>query len=130
MPRVFYFEMVSDNPEGTMKFYNEVFGWEFKKQNFPQDYWTVNTNTGEDKGGPGIDGGLTPTDKAHNPDPVSRVTNTINVSSIDEFSNKISAAGGKVDPNKMTIPGMGYLAICQDTEGISFGIFQNDTNAK
>jgi predicted enzyme related to lactoylglutathione lyase len=31
---------------------------------------------------------------------------------------------------KMAIPGIGYLAICEDTEGNSFGIIQNDRNAK
>ena len=40
-----------------MKFYKEVFGWEFNKWNGPQDYWLV--KTGEDNQ-PGINGGLTP----------------------------------------------------------------------
>jgi len=30
----------------------------------------------------------------------------------------------------MAIPGIGYLAICEDTEGNSFGIIQSDRNAK
>jgi predicted enzyme related to lactoylglutathione lyase len=38
--------------------------------------------------------------------------------------------GGKVLSPKMPIPGVGYLAICEDTEGISFGIIQYDRNAK
>jgi predicted enzyme related to lactoylglutathione lyase len=60
----------------------------------------------------------------------SRVTNTIDVPSIDDFSKKISMEGGKVIQPKMAIPGIGYLAICEDTERISFGILQNDLNAK
>jgi predicted enzyme related to lactoylglutathione lyase len=59
-----------------------------------------------------------------------RVTNTIDVSSIDDFSKKISTEGGKVVRPKMAIPGIGYLAICEDTEGNSFGIIQSDRNAK
>jgi predicted enzyme related to lactoylglutathione lyase len=58
------------------------------------------------------------------------VTNTIDVSSIDDFSKKISTEGGKVVRPKMAIPGIGYLAICEDTEGNSFGIIQSDRNAK
>ncbi|MGC2572653.1 MAG: hypothetical protein WA364_14160 [Candidatus Nitrosopolaris sp.] len=39
MPRVIHFEIVGDKPERVMKFYKEVFGWEFNKWNGPQDYW-------------------------------------------------------------------------------------------
>jgi predicted enzyme related to lactoylglutathione lyase len=28
------------------------------------------------------------------------------------------------------VPQMGYFAVCQDTEGNSFGIWQSDANAK
>jgi uncharacterized protein len=126
MPRVIHFEIVAEKPERAMKFYKEVFGWEFNKWNAPQDYWLV--KTGEDNQ-PGINGGLTPKMNQGN-DTSSRVTNTIDVSSVDDFSKKISTQGGKVVQPKMAIPGIGYLAICEDTEGISFGIIQNDRNAK
>jgi predicted enzyme related to lactoylglutathione lyase len=128
MPRVIHFEIVADKPERAMKFYKEVFGWEFNKWEGPQEYWLV--KTGEDSQ-PGINGGLTPKmSQQGSSDTSGRVTNTIDVPSIDDFSNKISMAGGKVVQPKMAIPGIGYLAICQDTEGILFGIIQNDRNAK
>jgi len=57
MPRVIHFEIVADKPERAMKFYKEVFAWDFNKWNGPQDYWLV--KTGEDSQ-PGINGGLTP----------------------------------------------------------------------
>ena len=127
MPRVIHFEIVADKPERAMKFYKEVFGWEFNKWNGPQDYWLV--KTGENSQ-PGINGGLTPKMNKHGSDTSSRVTNTIDVPSIDDFSKKIGDKGGKVIQPKMAIPGIGYLAICEDTEGISFGIIQNDPSAK
>ena len=92
-----------------------------------QDYWLV--KTGEDSQ-PGINGGLAPKSNRESGNPGGRVTNSIDVSSVDEFSNKISMEGGKVLSPKMPIPGIGYLAICQDTEGITFGIIQHDRNAK
>jgi hypothetical protein len=110
-----------------MKFYREVFGWEFNKWDGPQDYWLV--KTGEDSQ-PGINGGLTPKTNQGSGNTGGRITNSIDVPSIDEFSNKISMEGGKVLSPKMPIPGVGYLAICEDTEGISFGIIQYDRNAK
>jgi len=127
MPRVIHFEIVADKPERAMKFYKEVFGWEFNKWNGPQEYWLV--KTGEDSQ-PGINGGLTPKMNQGNANTSSRVTNTIDVPSVDEFSKKITMGGGKVVSPKMAIPGIGYLAICEDTEGISFGIIQSDRNAK
>ena len=127
MPRVIHFEIVADNPERAMKFYKEVFGWEFNKWDGPQDYWLV--KTGEDSQ-PGINGGLTPKTNEGSGNTGGRITNSIDVPSIDEFSNKISMEGGKVLSPKIPIPGVGYLAICEDTEGISFGIIQYDRNAK
>lgn len=127
MPRVIHFEIVADNPERAMKFYKEVFGWEFNKWDGPQDYWLV--KTGEDNQ-PGINGGLTPKTNQGSGNTGGRITNSIDVPSIDEFSNKISMEGGKVLSPKMPIPGVGYLAICEDTEGILFGIIQYDRNAK
>jgi predicted enzyme related to lactoylglutathione lyase len=127
MPRVIHFEIVADNPERAMKFYKEVFGWEFNKWDGPQDYWLV--KTGEDSQ-PGINGGLTPKTNQGSGNTGGRITNSIDVPSIDEFSNKISMEGGKVLSPKMPIPGVGYLAICEDTEGILFGIIQYDRNAK
>ena len=127
MPRVMHFEIVADKPERAMKFYKEVFGWEFNKWDGPQDYWLV--KTGEDSQ-PGINGGLTPKTNQGSGNTGGRITNSIDVHSIDEFSNKISMEGGKVLSPKMPIPGVGYLAICEDTEGISFGIIQYDRNAK
>jgi predicted enzyme related to lactoylglutathione lyase len=109
-----------------MKFYKEVFGWEFNKWNGPQEYWLV--KTGEDSQ-PGINGGLTPKMNHGSGNTGGRVTNTIDVPSIDEFSKKISMEGGKVVRPKTAIPGIGYLAICEDTEGTLFGIIQSDRNA-
>lgn len=127
MTRVVHFEIVADNPERAMKFYKQVFGWEFKKWDGPQDYWYV--KTGEDSQ-PGINGGLAPKSSHEGGKPGGRVANSIDVPSVDEFANKISTEGGKILSPKMPIPGIGYLAICQDTEGIPFGIIQHDSNAK
>jgi uncharacterized protein len=51
------------------------------------------------------------------------------VPSLEEFVPKVQESGGKV-LQKMPIPGVGYFATCQDTEGNIFGIIQEDRNAK
>ena len=87
MPRVIHFEIVADKPERAIKFYKEVFGWEFNKWNGPQEYWLV--KTGEDSQ-PGINGGLTPKmNQGSNGNTGSRVTNTIDVPSVMNSLRKL-----------------------------------------
>jgi predicted enzyme related to lactoylglutathione lyase len=84
-------------------------------------YWLVITG---EEGEPGIDGGLSLREN----NPVT--TNTIDVPDCDEYTEKIKAAGGKILGEKQAVPGVGYTALCQDTEGNMFGIMQEDENAK
>ena len=55
MPRVVHFEIHADQPERAVKFYKELFDWQFHKWEGPMDYWLI--VTGPD-GQPGINGGL------------------------------------------------------------------------
>jgi predicted enzyme related to lactoylglutathione lyase len=52
------------------------------------------------------------------------------VKSIQEYSAKVEQLGGKVMVPKKPVPGMGYFAVCLDTENNSFGIWETDANAK
>ncbi len=121
MLRVTHFEISVDDPERAIKFYTDAFGWKVKKWEGPMDYWLITTGP-EDQ--PGIDGGLMK--REH---PGASTTNTIDVPSADEFISKITEAGGKIVAPKQSIPGIGYFAYCQDTEGNTFGIMEEDTSA-
>ena len=55
MPRVVHFEIHADQPERAVRFYKELFDWQFHKWEGPMDYWLI--VTGPD-GQPGINGGL------------------------------------------------------------------------
>lgn len=122
MPRPIHFDLSADNPERAMSFYKEVFGWKFEKWNGPMEYWMV--TTGDEKE-PGINGGLTRKGETGMPN-----MNTVSVTSVDEFSKRIADKGGKILMPRMPIPGIGWFATCQDTEGNTFGIMQNDPSAK
>ncbi|MFL6309052.1 MAG: VOC family protein [Nitrososphaera sp.] len=122
MPRPIHFDLTVDNPERAMNFYREVFGWKFEKWNGPMEYWIV--TTGDEKQ-PGINGGLSKRNQSSMPN-----MNTIGVSSVDTFSKMIDDKGGKVLMPKTPIPGIGWFAACQDTEGNAFGIIQEDSTAK
>lgn len=119
MSRVTHFEIPTDNPERTSKFYSDVFGWKFQLWPGPQPYWLI--TTGAD--GPGINGGML----SRNPmGPV----NTIGVTSIDDTVKSIEAHGGKMLMPKFAVPTVGWLAYFNDTEGTVFGIMQPDPSAK
>ncbi|HUE57163.1 MAG TPA: VOC family protein [Candidatus Udaeobacter sp.] len=122
MSRVIHFEIPAADPERASKFYQKVFGWKFDKWAGPMEYWMV--TTGAD-GVPGINGGM-----LRKPGPVSVTTNTIGVGSVDVAIEAAKSAGGKLVMPKSPIPGVGYFAYCEDTEGNLFGVMQADTNAK
>jgi predicted enzyme related to lactoylglutathione lyase len=86
------------------------------------EYWLVATGQ---EGKPGINGGM-----LRKPGPVSVTTNTIDVESVDAAIAAVAKAGGKQLMPKSPIPGVGYFAYCEDTEGNMFGVMQADKNAK
>jgi predicted enzyme related to lactoylglutathione lyase len=86
------------------------------------DFWLLTTGKASE---PGIDGALAP--RGNSPEPT---VNTISVPSVDKFAAKIKARGGKLVQPKMPIPGIGYYAMCKDTEGNTFGIMESDPNAR
>jgi predicted enzyme related to lactoylglutathione lyase len=70
---------------------------------------------------PGINGGLMKRQQ-----PEQGVVNIIDVSSVDDFIQKVTDAGGTICVPKMAIPTIGYLAYFQDTDGNMFGMMEHD----
>ena len=122
MPRIVHFEIYADDVDRASKFYTDLFGWEINKWDGPpqMDYRLVVTG----REGHGIDGGIT--GRPH--EGVAGV-NYVDVESIEDYLGKVQTAGGRVLQPKIPIPGVGFVAICQDTEGNPIGFFQTDQNA-
>ena len=59
-----------------------------------------------------------------------QLTNYIDVLAIDEYAVKIENLGGKVVLPKTAVPGIGYFAVCLDTEDNIFAIWETDDSAK
>lgn len=121
MPRVNHFDLNAKDPDRVMKFYKDVFGWSFVKWQGPMDYWMISSGEGE----PGIDGGIALRTEMSPP-----IYLTIVVSGIDDFIKKVETNEGKILQAKMAIPGVGWFAMFQDTEGNAFGLMENDESAK
>lgn len=122
MARLIHFEMNVKDVKKAMAFYKDVFGWKFQKWDGPMDYWFVMTG---DENEPGIDGGLGNAEEGF-----PKIANTIDVVDIDNVIKKIKNNGGEVIRPKHAIPGIGWLAYFKDSEGLVFGIMQNDPTAK
>jgi uncharacterized protein len=137
MSRVIHFEVHATDTAKMADFYRTVFGWEIRKWDNPDvDYWIVMTGPDVEKGKsapePGINGGIVGRrgPKPIGGEPVNAFVCTINVSSVDEYIKKVSAAGGSLAVPKMPIPGLAWLAYCKDIEGNIFGLFEADKGAK
>lgn len=113
MPKVTHFEIPSDKPLDAMNFYRTVFGWEFN-QFGQEEYWMSSTGNPSERG---IDGAVMK--KRH---PEQPVVNSILVDSVDQFCEKIVAAGGQIVVPKMPIGEIGFLSYFKDLDGNIFGI--------
>lgn len=122
MSRVIHFDLSADHPERAAKFYGLVFNWKVTKWEGPEDYWLIQTGTEEE---PGVTGGI-----AERIKPEDTTAVVFDVESIDEATKKVVEAGGKIREGKKAIPGVGYLVMCRDTEGNTFGIMQIDETVK
>ena len=124
MQRVIHFEIYTHDPEAVCPFYQDVFGWKFKKfEGGPIEYWLV--TTGDDKD-PGINGGLARPRGGQSPGTI----NTIAVPSLDQSIKKIEERGGKICVPKMKIPSVGWLAYAEDPTGNVFGVIEPHPEAK
>ena len=119
---IIHFEIPADDMEKLRKFYTDLFRWKIEKTPGPMDYYMIQTVPTDEKGMPrrsGVNGGMM---KRQNPD--HKPVNYIAVESVDEYSKKIEALGGKVTVPKMEVPGIGWWAFALDPEGNQFAILQ------
>lgn len=128
MSRVVHFEAHAAEPERAIRFYKELFGWEFTKWAGPMDYWLIRTGPDDT---PGINGGLVRRmgDGPVGGEPVIAYVCTVAVTSLDESLATALRLGAQLAVPKMPVPGVGWLAYARDTEGNVFGMMQHDPTA-
>jgi predicted enzyme related to lactoylglutathione lyase len=136
LPTIVHFEIPADDVERSKKFYNDLFGWKIERwpgtddskltsaaTGQPIEYWIVTTT--DEKGNKALGGRLMKRQL-----PQHQVTNYIGVNSVDEYSSKVEKLGGKVLAPKHAVPGMGYFALCLDTENNVFAIWESNESTK
>jgi uncharacterized protein len=130
---IVHFEIPADNPERAAKFYRELFGWDVKRwegsagggEGF--EYWMVHTVETAADGRlvrQGVNGGL-----MRRMFPGQAPVNYIAVESVDDFIKRAEGLGAKTLMGKSPVPGMGWFAQLNDTEGNVFAIWELDPQA-
>lgn len=115
--RPVHFEIPAENTERAMKFFGDVFGWNF--QEYGNGYFMAMTGEGM-----GINGAIYQRQKD-----TDGVVNSVGVPSVDEFVAKIEEAGGTVVMEKTEIGEHGWYAMFKDTEGNVHGLWQSNVVA-
>jgi uncharacterized protein len=130
MSTIVHFEIPADDIERSKKFYTDLFGWKIEKwpgmdsgASSDMEYWMITTTDG--KGNKALGGGMMKRQMPQQPN-----INYIDVKSVDEYSSKVENIGGKVVVSKKAVPGMGYFAVCLDTENNAFAIWESTESAK
>jgi predicted enzyme related to lactoylglutathione lyase len=120
-----YFEIQADDVARAVRFYGEIFGWNFfRAEGLPIEYWRIETE--------GPRGGLL--QRPASPPPRQSGTNayvcSMEVADFDRIANEILAHGGQVALPKFAVAGVCWQGYFLDTEGNTFGLFQPDANAR
>jgi len=122
IPRISSFEISCDDVGRAARFYSDVFAWHIDEGDADHDYRYVSAGEDDDTGTPG---GLMP--RAY---PTDSTVITYEVESLDDYAKRITEAGGTVVAPKISIPAIGYLVYCYDTEGNCFGVMEYDESAR
>ena len=125
MNSIVYFEIQANDPQKSIEFYTNVFGWNFIKQDgLPIEYYRIETS--------GIEGGMFKR-PAETP-PLNCGTNaftcTMEVENFDAMADKIIQNGGQIAMPKFAILGRCWQGYFLDSDHNVFGIFQIDHSAK
>ena len=114
-----WLDIMQPDPEAAKEFYGGLFGWEFENaapEGSPEPYYIARLSglTVAAIGGPPSAGALP-------------MWNTYTaVESADRAVTRVREAGGTVISEPMDVPGAGRMAVCADTEGAVFSVWEAD----
>ena len=116
MSKIVHFEIPASDTGRAKEFWGSLFGVEFQTYEGPVEYHMFQN---DDQTG----GGVYPRQQGE-----QGLITYFAVDDIDAARSKIQELGGKAE-DKDSVPGMGWFARAEDTEGNSFSLWQTDENA-
>ena len=110
-------EIPADDPARAKRFYTDLFGWSFQEIPGFDGYHLFTTPAGREAvgGAIGIRGQTVP----------ERMRSYVQVTSIDETVPRVADFGGSVIDEKQEVPGQGWFAVLQDSEGNEIAIWES-----
>ena len=114
--QITHIEFPADNTERAQAFYKGLFGWEFEGYEALPGYFLFATGAIESSGGAVGQRGEATGDKL-------RIY--VTVDSIDDALAKVPGLGGTITTPKSEIPGQGWYAVVNDSEGSEVGLYEN-----
>ena len=122
MATIVHFDIPADDVKRAKKFYETLFGWKvYRYPHSPPGYYYVETANA--LGEKCISGGI-----AKRVKPKYKITNYLEVDSIDDTLIQLKRLGGKILESKIEIPDVGHVVRCEDTEGNIFGLLEVEEN--
>jgi predicted enzyme related to lactoylglutathione lyase len=121
MPTITWFDIPATDTGLAKTFYKTLFGWDASAHpvDFAEEFYLLST------GEQGVSGG----EILKRREEGNGITVYIAVPSVEIWLEKVEKAGGQISTPKTAMPGMGYFAICRDTEGNRFGLWETDPEA-
>lgn len=118
--QVVHFEIPAEDVQRAVQFYSRLFGWEMEEASGYPDYYMFDSSGGQE-----LQGGAVQKRQPGMESPV----NYISVESVSQMVGRIRELGGEILMDKSPVPGMGWIAIFHDTEGNTFGLWEDDQSA-
>jgi predicted enzyme related to lactoylglutathione lyase len=116
MSKIVHFEVPASDTGRAKEFWGSLFGVQFQTYEGPTEYHMFQN---DDQTG----GGIYPQQQGE-----QGLITYFNVDDIDAARAKVQDLGGKAE-DKEPVPGMGWYARAEDTEGNAFSLWQSDENA-
>jgi predicted enzyme related to lactoylglutathione lyase len=114
--QVVHVEIPADDTARGREFWGSLFGWEFEAFPGPSEYHM--TRIAEQTGA-----------AVTNMEPGTQGLRVyFDVDDIDAGIARVAELGGEAG-ERTPVPGMGWFAVCKDTQGNQFGLWQGDESA-
>ena len=113
--QITHIEFPADDTARAQRFYSDLFGWQFQSMPGFDGYFLFNTGPTDAIGGAIGERGKSTGE---------RTRMYIETDSIDALLPRVPTLGGKVVTEKAEIPGQGWYAVINDSEGSELGLYE------